>query len=150
MKTVNSIRWGFPKTGTSDSSILNFFFQWSGTHGSCILSFFQNQNRRFFTIFKEPPDTGIYPVANCVMFRVRGKWIFFRILLYLGDMLEHVVWGWQFQLNHFCPIDFTTTSGYPRPSVIVKRPCIVLLNSPYFLYFKNVIAWVGPSSFNAN
>jgi hypothetical protein len=42
------------------------------------------------------------------------------------------------------------TSGYSRLSVTVRRPCIVLLNSPYFLFCKNVIAWVGPSSFNAN
>jgi hypothetical protein len=35
------------------------------------------------------------------------------------------------------------TSGYPRPSVTVRCPCIVLLNSPYFLFKKKAIAWVG-------
>jgi hypothetical protein len=32
------------------------------------------------------------------------------------------------------------SSGYPRPSVTVRCPCIVLLNSPYFLFLKNAIA----------
>jgi hypothetical protein len=28
------------------------------------------------------------------------------------------------------------TNGYPRPLVTMRRPCIVLLNSPYFLFLK--------------
>jgi hypothetical protein len=29
-----------------------------------------------------------------------------------------------------------SVSGYPRPSVTMRRPCIVLLNSPFYLFFK--------------
>ncbi len=32
------------------------------------------------------------------------------------------------------------TSGYPRPSVTVRHPCIVLLNSPYFIFLKMLYA----------
>jgi hypothetical protein len=46
-----------------------FFFQWTGTHGSCIpIVFSEPEPVVFKKDFKEPPHTAIYPVANCVIF----------------------------------------------------------------------------------
>jgi hypothetical protein len=58
----------------------------------------------------------------------KTKWIYISDIW--SDLAIYMKKVWK--LKYVRP----SVSGYPRPSVTVRRPCIVLLNSPFYLFFK--------------
>ncbi len=72
-------------------------------------------------------------------FAIIFEW--FTEFFHISWIINIFTWVESFTLNLLKPLfKLLHTSGYPRPSVTVRRPYIVLLNSPYFLFFKMLYA----------